>query len=168
MIIRTATAADAQGLAEIYNHAVENTVAILNETLVDAENRAAWVAQRQGDGFPVLVAEEDGRVIGYASYGPWRPFHGFRETVEHSVYVRDGQRGKGLGRQLMQALIDQAKSDGLHMMVAAVTAGNDASIRLHEALGFEVTARMPQVGQKFGDWLELIFLQLRLDDRPSP
>ena len=168
MIIRTATAADAQGLAEIYNHAVENTVAILNETLVDAENRATWVAQRQGDGFPVLVAEEDGQVIGYASYGPWRPFHGFRETVEHSVYVRDGQRGKGLGRQLMQALIDQAKADGLHMMVAAVTAGNDASIRLHEALGFEVTARMPQVGQKFGDWLELIFLQLRLDDRPSP
>lgn len=168
MIIRTATAADAQGLAEIYNHAVENTVAILNETLVDAENRAAWVAQRQGDGFPVLVAEEHGQVIGYASYGPWRPFHGFRETVEHSVYVRDGQRGKGLGRQLMQALIDQAKADGLHMMVAAVTAGNDASIRLHEALGFEVTARMPQVGQKFGEWLELIFLQLRLDDRPSP
>ena len=168
MIIRTATAADAQGLAEIYNHAVENTVAILNETLVDAENRAAWVAQRQNDGFPVLVAEEDGQVIGYASYGPWRPFHGFRETVEHSVYVRDGQRGKGLGRQLMQALIDQAKADGLHMMVAAVTAGNDASIRLHEALGFEVTARMPQVGQKFGEWLELIFLQLRLDERPSP
>lgn len=168
MIIRTATAADGQGLAEIYNHAVENTVAILNETLVDAENRAAWVAQRQGDGFPVLVAEEHGQVIGYASYGPWRPFHGFRETVEHSVYVRDGQRGKGLGRQLMQALIDQAKADGLHMMVAAVTAGNDASIRLHEALGFEVTARMPQVGQKFGEWLELIFLQLRLDDRPSP
>ncbi|MEC8042325.1 MAG: GNAT family N-acetyltransferase [Pseudomonadota bacterium] len=168
MIIRTATAADAQGLAEIYNHAVENTVAILNETLVDAENRATWVAQRQGDGFPVLVAEEDGQVIGYASYGPWRPFHGFRETVEHSVYVRDGQRGKGLGRQLMQALIDQARADGLHMMVAAVTAGNDASIRLHEALGFEVTARMPQVGQKFGEWLELIFLQLRLDDRPSP
>jgi len=168
MIIRTATAADAQGLAEIYNHAVENTVAILNETLVDAENRAAWVAQRQGDGFPVLVAEEHGQVIGYASYGPWRSFHGFRETVEHSVYVRDGQRGKGLGRQLMQALIDQAKADGLHMMVAAVTAGNDASIRLHEALGFEVTARMPQVGQKFGEWLELIFLQLRLDDRPSP
>ena len=168
MIIRTATAADAQGLAEIYNHAVENTVAILNETLVDAENRAAWVAQRLGDGFPVLVAEENGQVIGYASYGPWRPFHGFRETVEHSVYVRDGQRGKGLGRQLMQALIDQAKADGLHMMVAAVTAGNDASIRLHEALGFEVTARMPQVGQKFGEWLELIFLQLRLDERPSP
>lgn len=168
MIIRTATAADAQGLAEIYNHAVENTVAILNETLVDADNRAAWVAQRQGDGFPVLVAEEDGLILGYASYGPWRPFHGFRETVEHSVYVRAGQRGKGLGRKLMQALIEQAKADGLHMMVAAVTAGNDASIKLHENLGFQITARMPQVGQKFGDWLELIFLQLRLDDRPQP
>jgi len=168
MIIRTATAADAQGLAEIYNHAVENTVAILNETLVDADNRAAWVAQRQGDGFPVLVAEEDGLILGYASYGPWRHFHGFRETVEHSVYVRAGQRGKGLGRKLMQALIEQAKADGLHMMVAAVTAGNDASIKLHENLGFQITARMPQVGQKFGDWLELIFLQLRLDDRPQP
>lgn len=168
MIIRTATAADAQGLAEIYNHAVENTVAILNETLVDAENRAAWVAQRQDDDFPVLVAEEDGLILGYASYGPWRPFHGFRETVEHSVYVRAGQRGKGLGRKLMQALIDEARADGLHMMVAAVTAGNDASIKLHESLGFQITARMPQVGQKFGDWLELIFLQLRLDDRPQP
>jgi len=168
MIIRTATAADAQGLAEIYNHAVENTVAILNETLVDAENRASWVAQRQGDGFPVLVAEEDGLILGYASYGPWRPFHGFRETVEHSVYVRAGQRGKGLGRKLMQALIDEARANGLHMMVAAVTAGNDASIKLHESLGFQITARMPQVGQKFGDWLELIFLQLRLDDRPQP
>lgn len=168
MIIRTATAADAQGLAEIYNHAVENTVAILNETLVDADNRAAWAAQRQGDGFPVLVAEEDGIILGYASYGPWRPFHGFRETVEHSVYVRAGQRGKGLGRKLMQALIDAAKADGLHMMVAAVTAGNDASIKLHESLGFQITARMPQVGQKFGDWLELIFLQKRLDDRPQP
>lgn len=168
MIIRTATAADAQGLTEIYNHAVENTVAILNETLVDADNRAAWVAQRQDDGFPVLVAEEEGIILGYASYGPWRPFHGFRETVEHSVYVRAGQRGKGLGRKLMQALIEQAKADGLHMMVAAVTAGNDASIKLHESLGFQITARMPQVGQKFGEWLELIFLQLQLDDRTHP
>lgn len=168
MIIRPATAQDAKGLAEIYNHAVTHTVAILNDGLVDTANRAAWLERRIADGFPVFVAEDNGQVVGYASYGPWRPFDGFCETVEHSVYVRDGQQGKGLGRKLMSALIDAAKAQGLHVMVAAITAGNDASIALHTSLGFTETGRMPQVGQKFGDWLDLVFLQLQLDDRARP
>lgn len=168
MIIRPALPADAAALAEIYNHAVLNTVALLMNDTVDAANRAAWMEARQADGLPVLVAEEDGQVIGYASYGPWRPFHGFCDTVEHSVYVRHNLRGRGTGHQLLAALIDHARAAGLHVMIAAVTAGNDASIKLHERHGFEITARMPQVGQKFGQWLDLIFLQLRLDARDAP
>ncbi|MCG7492086.1 GNAT family N-acetyltransferase [Thalassobius sp. Cn5-15] len=168
MIIRPALPADAALIAEIYNHAVLNTVAILNNDTVDAANRAAWMEVRQADGLPVLVAESDGQVIGYASYGPWRPFDGFRETVEHSVYVRDGQRGRGVGRQLMQALINHARAKDLHIMVAGITAGNEASIKLHQSLGFQITAQMPEVGQKFGQWLDLIFLQLRLDPRDKP
>ena len=105
MLIRDASQADLGSLRDIYNDAVVNTTAIWNEVAIDLENRRAWLALRAQQGFPVLVAEEAGEVVGYASYGPWRAFDGFRETVEHSVYVRADQRGKGLGPLLMQALI---------------------------------------------------------------
>jgi len=167
-MIRTATPTDALAIADIYNHAVRETTAIWNDVTVDAANRATWMTDRQAAGFPVLVAERDGRVAGYASYGPWRAFDGYRQTVEHSVYVAPDMQGGGIGRALMDALISQARSDGLHVMVAGIEAGNTGSIRLHQALGFTQTGLMPQVGQKFGRWLDLAFLQLVLDDRPAP
>lgn len=168
MHLRDATPADAGPISEIYNHAVVNTTAIWNDVQVDAANRVAWMQTRQGDGFPVIVAEVDGQVAGYASYGPWRAFDGYRATVEHSVYVHPDRHGGGIGRTLMEALIARARSDGKHVMVAGIEAGNAASIHLHEKLGFQTVAQMPQVGQKFGRWLDLTFLQLVLDDRPAP
>ncbi|THD74661.1 N-acetyltransferase family protein [Thalassobius vesicularis] len=168
MHLRDATPADAGQIAEIYNHAVVNTTAIWNDVQVDAANRVAWMQTRQGDGFPVIVAEVDGQVAGYASYGPWRAFDGYRATVEHSVYVHPGRHGGGIGRTLMEALIARARADGKHVMVAGIEAGNAASIHLHEKLGFQTVAQMPQVGQKFERWLDLTFLQLVLDDRPAP
>ncbi|SDI14755.1 phosphinothricin acetyltransferase [Pseudomonas delhiensis] len=168
MHIRDAQPADLEALRDIYNDAVLNTTAIWNEVAIDLDNRRAWLELRAQQGFPVLVAEDAGQVLGYASYGPWRAFDGFRETVEHSVYVRADQRGKGVGPQLMQALIDRARAQGLHVMVAAIESGNAASIRLHERLGFAVTGQMPQVGQKFGRWLDLTFMQLTLDPRSAP
>lgn len=168
MLIRDAIPADLGALRDIYNDAVLNTTAIWNEVAIDLDNRRAWLELRAQQGFPVLVAEDAGEVVGYASYGPWRAFDGFRETVEHSVYVRADQRGKGVGPQLMQALIDRARAQGLHVMVAAIESGNAASIRLHERLGFTVTGQMPQVGQKFGRWLDLTFMQLILDGRDTP
>jgi phosphinothricin acetyltransferase len=167
-MIRNATPQDAEAIAAIYNHAVTATTAIWNETIVDAENRRAWLVGRIADGFPVLVAQQGEVVIGYASYGPWRAFEGFRETVEHSVYVAPDAQGAGIGRELMRALIRQAKDDGLHVMIAGIEAGNKGSIRLHQSLGFTQTGLMPQVGQKFGRWLDLVFMQLVLDDRPTP
>ncbi|NWL80622.1 GNAT family N-acetyltransferase [Pseudomonas taiwanensis] len=163
-VIRDAAEAELPGILAIYNDAVENTTAIWNETLVDLANRRAWLADRNAAGFPVLVAVNPaGEVLGYASYGPWRNFDGFRQTVEHSIYVRSDQRGQGLGPALMQALVERARAASLHVMVAAIESGNAASIRLHERLGFVTTGQMPQVGRKFDRWLDLTFMQLILE-----
>lgn len=166
-MIRTATPADAASIAAIYNHAVSNTTAIWNDDTVDADNRVAWMQARFAIRMPVLVWDQAG-VQGYASYGPWRAFDGYRQTVEHSVYVAPNAQGQGIGRALMEALIACARAEGLHVMVAGVDAQNAGSIALHERLGFKRTGLMPQVGQKFGRWLDLAFLQLVLDDRPAP
>ncbi|MBP2460398.1 MULTISPECIES: GNAT family N-acetyltransferase [unclassified Rhizobium] len=161
-LIRDATEADLPAILEIYNDAVANTTAIWNETLVDLANRRDWFAARQARGFPVLVADEDGVVKGYASYGDWRAFEGFRHTVEHSVYVHREARGEGIGRLLMRELITRAASNGIHVMIACVEAGNAASIRLHERLGFRLTGTFSEVGIKFGRWLDLVCMELRV------
>jgi len=161
-LIRDATEADLPAILEIYNDAVANTTAIWNETLVDLANRRDWFAARQARGFPVLVADEDGVVKGYASYGDWRAFEGFRHTVEHSVYVHREARGEGIGRLLMRELITRAASNGIHVMIACVEAGNAASIRLHERLGFRLTGTFSEVGIKFGRWLDLACMELRV------
>ena len=169
MIIRDAVPADIQAVTEIYNDAVQRTTSIWNETGVDVKNRLEWLSQRLAAGYPVLVAEGDaGDVLGYASFGDWRPFQGYRYTMEHSVYVRADQRGKGVGKALMVSLIDYARQCGKHVMVAAIEANNMGSVRLHEKLGFRQVGHLPQVGCKFGEWLDLVFMQLILDDRPVP
>ncbi len=169
MTIRDAGPADAPAIAAIYNDAVVNTTAIWNDHQVDAANRLAWLTERVGQGYPVLVAVDAlGGVVGYASFGDWRAWDGYRNTVEHSVYVRADQRGAGIGKALMLALIDRARAIGKHVMVAGIEAGNIGSIRLHEQLGFTQVGLLPQVGMKFGRWLDLTFLQLTLDARATP
>ncbi|HGY9627092.1 N-acetyltransferase family protein [Pseudomonas juntendi] len=166
--IREAQPEDIPGILDIYNDAVRNTLAIWNEAPVDLANRLAWFTARAEQGYPILVAVDDSGVLGYASFGDWRPFEGFRHTIEHSVYVRSDQRGRGLGLMLLEALIERARACGKHVMVAAIESGNAASIRLHERLGFVVTGQMPQVGVKFGRWLDLTFMQLMLDPGAEP
>ncbi|WP_278409023.1 GNAT family N-acetyltransferase [Pseudomonas rhodesiae] len=167
-MIRDATEKDLPAIRDIYNDAVRNTTAIWNEQPVDLANRLAWFNARQAQGYPILVAVENDEVTGYSSFGDWRPFEGFRYSVEHSVYVRSDQRGKGLGPRLMQVLIERARSAGKFVMVAAIESGNQASIRLHERLGFVTTGQMPQVGIKFGRWLDLTFMQLALNPGAEP
>ncbi|WP_248732280.1 GNAT family N-acetyltransferase [Pseudomonas sp. MWU13-2517] len=167
-MIRDATEQDLPAIRDIYNDAVRNTTAIWNEQPVDLANRLAWFTARQAQGYPVLVSIENDEVTGYASFGDWRPFEGFRYSVEHSVYVRSDQRGKGVGPRLMEALIERARTCGKHVMVAAIESGNQASIRLHERQGFITTGQMPQVGIKFGRWLDLTFMQLALNPGAEP
>lgn len=167
-VIREATTDDLPALLAIYNDAVLNTTAIWNERPVDLANRQAWFDARATQGYPILVAVDEAlQVLGYASFGDWRPFEGFCNTVEHSVYVRHDTRGQGLGPLLMQALIERAREVGKHVMVAAIESGNAASVRLHERLGFTITGQMPQVGCKFGRWLDLTFMQLILTPQRS-
>ena len=169
MQIRDAHAGDIEAILAIYNDAVSNTLAIWNEKTVDAANRAAWLSDRARAGYPVLVAiDAEDKVAGYASFGDWRPFEGFRHTVEHSVYVRADRRGAGVGKALMGELIARARGLGKHVMVAGIEAGNAGSIALHKQLGFEEVGLMRQVGTKFGAWLDLAFLQLQLDTRSDP
>lgn len=169
MPIRDAVEADIPSITEIYNHAVVNTTAIWNDTEVDIVNRNTWLADRVRLGYPVLVAiDEAGQVVGYASFGDWRAFDGYRHTVEHSVYVRVDQRGRGTGEKLMKALIERARDIGKHIMVAGIEAENLGSVRLHEKLGFEHVGHLKQVGTKFGKWLDLAFMQLTLDVGGAP
>lgn len=169
MHLRDAVPDDLAGITAIYNDAVANTTAIWNEKTVDVDNRARWLADRLAAGYPVLVAvEDDGTVLGYATFGDWRAFDGYRHTVEHSVYVAAGARGRGLGETLMRELLTRARLLGKHAMVAGIEAGNTASIRLHEKLGFAQVGLLPEVGCKFGRWLDLAFLQIILDDRRDP
>ncbi|MBN9984103.1 N-acetyltransferase [Rhizobium laguerreae] len=162
VLLRDATEADLSAIRDIYNHAVEHTTAIWNETLVDLENRQEWMRARKARGFPIIVAELSGKVAGYASYGDWRPFDGYRHTVEHSVYVDKDCRGAGIGRRLMRELIARAAAGNIHVMIAGIEAENVASIRLHEKLGFRIVGRFSEVGTKFGRWLDLTCMELRL------
>lgn len=167
MEIRDALASDAASIMEIYNDAVVNTTAIWNDITVDTPNRVSWMADRNKLGYPVLVVvNEHNQVLGYASFGDWRPHDGYKYTVEHSVYVHKEARGLGLGMRLMHALIERAQKIGKHVMVAAIEAGNQPSIELHKKLGFVEVGLMPEVGTKFGRWLDLAFLQLKLSEGP--
>lgn len=168
MTLRFARKEDCAAIAGIYNHAVVHTSAIWNDKTVDVDNRIAWFEARQQAGFPVLVSEENDQVTGYASFGDWRAFEGFRYTVEHSVYVHPQHQGKGLGRALLSQLIVVARRIGKHVMVASIESQNQASLHLHQQLGFAITAQMPQVGTKFGRWLDLTFMQLQLNERQYP
>ncbi|CAM5775169.1 L-methionine sulfoximine/L-methionine sulfone acetyltransferase [Labrys miyagiensis] len=162
MNIRPAVAADLPAILAIYNDAVLNTTAIWNWDTVDLANRRAWFDARASQGYPILVAGGPGEVLGYASYGDWRPFDGYRYTVEHSIYVAAAARGRGIGASLLDALIGEARKGGKHVMLGGIEAGNTASLALHRRFGFVETGRMPEVGQKFGKWLDLVFMQLRL------
>ena len=160
--LRDATENELSAIMEIYNDAVLTTTAIWNDTLVDLNNRMEWFAARKQRGFPVIVAVKDGVVAGYASYGDWRAFDGYRHTREHSVYVHKDARGSGIGKLLMQAVIEHATGNDVHVLIGAIEAENTASIRLHESLGFRVVGRFSEVGTKFGRWLDLTCMELKL------
>jgi L-amino acid N-acyltransferase len=162
VIVRPAAEADLPAILAIYNDAVAKTTAIWNDGFADLDNRRQWYEGRRRSRYPVLVATLDDAVIGYASFGDFRAFDGYRFTVENSVYVAETARRRGAASALLVALIERARALGKHVMVAGIAGENDVSIRLHAKHGFVETARMPEVGFKFGRWLDLVFMQLRL------
>ena len=157
--IEAAAPADVPAIAAILNDAILNSVTAWREAPMSEAEMTAWFEERSRD-FAVLVArDEGGDVLGYASYGAFRAYSGYRHTVEHSVYVRQGARRNGAGNALLVRLVERARTQGLHVMVGALEAGNQTSLRLHEGQGFVETGRMPEVGSKFERWLTLVFMQ---------
>ncbi|MEN9569921.1 MAG: hypothetical protein RL172_1152 [Bacteroidota bacterium] len=160
--IRLATQNDLPAMLEIYNDIIVNTTAVWHYEPHTLDMRTEWFLQRQAQGFPVWVAMEGNSMQGFSSYGPFRPWPGYSKTVENSVYVAAGSRGKGVAKLLMPPLIQAAKQQGLHAIVAGIDADNTASIALHQKFGFEEVAHFKEVGWKFNRWLDLKFLQLLL------
>ena len=154
--------ADLPGILAIYNDVIATSTAVYSETPVTLEDRQAWFRARTAQHYPVLVARDDSGVVGYATFGDFRAWPGYRFTVEHSVHVRADRRGHGIGSRLVDALIPRARMLGKHVMIGGIDADNAASIRMHERLGFERTAHMKEVGRKFDRWLDLVFMQRTL------
>lgn len=163
-MIRDATPADVHAITDIYNAIIPTTTIAWTEHLQTPEQRGDWFAKQQQDGFPVLVAT-DGQtddVIGFASYSHFRGagvWPGYRFTVEHTIHISERSWGQGVGRCLMTALIDRARSAGMHVMVGALDGDNSSSLSFHQRLGFVQVGRMPEVGFKFGRRLDLVLVQ---------
>jgi len=160
MHIRPATRDDLPGILEIYNDAVLNTTATYDYEPRTLEQRAQWFEERQRDGYPIFVAvNEAGRVVGWSALNPFHARKGYQFTSENSVYVAADMRGRGLGKLLLAPLIEGAKQRGLHAIIAAIDADNEASIRLHAAFGFEKVGHFKQTGYKFNRWLDVVYME---------
>ncbi len=166
-LVRPAARADVPAMLEIYNHAVLHTTASYDLEPVPLLTRLEWFDRKEEAGWPVLVIEDGPEVVGWATYGSFREKPGYAGTVEHSVYIREGLRGRGLGRTLMTALIEEARAAGFHIMVGGVDAANTDSLAFHASLGFVQVALFRQVGRKFGRWLDLAFVQQLLGDEKT-
>jgi L-amino acid N-acyltransferase len=143
----------------IYNEVIRNTTAVYSDEEVTLENRERWFDAKGAQGFPVLVATDSSGVVGFGTFGEFRAWPCYRASVEHSVHVRADFRRRGVGRALVEALIDAAAAMQKHVMIAGIDAENVNSISLHESLGFEVVGHFREVGRKFGRWLDLKFMQ---------
>ena len=158
-MIRPATEADLPAIAAIHNRAIAETAISWLWEPIPLPEREAWFAEQQRADRPVLVADVEGAVAGWASYGPFRAYHGYRDTMEHSVYLDAAAHRRGLGRALMERLLEEARRRGVHVMVAAIALPNEASVGLHMALGFAEVGVMPEVGLKFGQYRDLCLMQ---------
>jgi L-amino acid N-acyltransferase YncA len=160
--LRPAVSSDLPQLLDIYNDIILNTTAVWQYEPQTMEMRAEWFESRRQQGFPVFVAEENGIILGFSSFGPFRAWAAYKHTVENSVYVAAVARGRGVGKLLMPPIIEAAKQLSIHAMVAGIEAENEASINLHKQFGFVEVAHFKEVGWKFDRWMDLKFLELVL------
>jgi L-amino acid N-acyltransferase len=165
LMIRAARETDLPGILAIYNDVIASSTAIYSIEPSTLQERATWLATRTERGFPVIVAEVEHQVAGFASFGEFRGvWPGYRHSVEHSVHVSSDWRGRGIGTRLTSALFPLATAMGKHVMIGGIDADNEISLRMHERLGFQRVAHLHEVGRKFGRWLDLVLVQRYLDE----
>ena len=155
-------------ILDIFNEAIAHSTALYEYQLRTAGNIRTWFAQKEAGGFPVIGAEQAGVLVGFASYGSFRARAAYKYTVEHSVYVHQDHRGRGIGTTLMRELIAAAREQQYHVLIGGIDVSNASSAALHERLGFTCTGTLHQVAFKFGRWLDLSFYELILDTPAMP
>jgi L-amino acid N-acyltransferase YncA len=165
ILFREAEERDLQGILAIMNEVILNTTSIYDYSPRDLAYVSDWFIKKQRDKMPVLVAEANQQIVGYGSYGIFRAWDAYQFCVEHSIYVHKDYQDHGIGKELMKRLIERARKDGFHTMVAGIDALNVKSCKFHEKLGFFEVGRFREVGYKFDRWLDLIFMQLMLKDK---
>jgi L-amino acid N-acyltransferase YncA len=163
MQIRDATESDFGQITEIYNDIVLHSTATWNDRPATVEERIAWWQGRVRQGYPVLVAADQDRIAGFATFGDFRSWPGYRFTVEVTIYIHAGHRGQGIGARLLAELTARAQALGKHSMIAAVDSENSGSLRFLERHGFQRVGYIPEAGFKFGRFLDLVLLQCRIN-----
>lgn len=161
--IRDATAADIPQIQQIYAHHVLASTATFEDTPPTVEEMARRLDDIQSQGLPWLVAEHEGRILGYCYAAPYRPRPAYRYTIEDSVYLADGESGKGIGRTLLATLIERCEQGPWRQMIAVIAGTqNQSSIALHRNLGFAHVGTQPETGYKFSQWIDVVFMQRAL------
>ena len=159
MLIRDAVESDLPTITKIFNSVIEKSNSVYREEPVLESERLSWFRDKREHGFPIIVVEEEGKVLGYGGYGTFRPAQGYRLTVEHTIHIHEDHRGKGLGKTILAELISRATEAGFHVMLGAIDSGNEGSIKLHEKFGFSECARIKEVAIKHGQYLDLVFVE---------
>lgn len=161
MIVRLATEKDVPAITEIYNEAIKTTVATFDTETKTVENRMIWFSQHS-EKLPVWVCEDNGTVIGWASISLWSDRCAYSGTIENSVYIFQKYRGKGAGKALMEVLMKFVRANHYRTVLARISDGNEASIKLHQKYGFESIGTMRSVGFKFDRWIDVNLMQILL------
>ncbi len=152
-----------EAILAILNEAIVTSTALYDDDPRTMESMREWFAIKAAKNFPVLgLVTETGQFAAFSTYGTFRSLSGYRYTVEHSVYVHPDYRGRGYGERMMLAVIEEAKERGMHVMVGVIDASNQASVTLHEKLGFTHGGTLREIGYKFDRWLDVVFYQLVL------
>lgn len=157
--IRLATTEDIPFITDVYNDAIINTTATFDTEVKSIEDRIIWF-KNHDERHPILIAEEDDKLCGWASLTQWSDRCAYNETAEVSVYVHKNHRGKGIGKALLDILILKGKSKGLHYLLSRIASGNEASIHLHTIFGFRYIGIMKEVGFKFGNYVDVHLMEL--------
>jgi L-amino acid N-acyltransferase YncA len=156
--VRLATPDDAEPMREIYNLEVLESTVTFDLVPRSLEEQRAWLTSHAG-AHPAVVADENGEVVGFGSLSAYRDRPAYATTVEDSVYVRRDRQGQGIGRLVLEALVELARQHGFHAVIARIVGGHEASIALHRTCGFELVGVEKEVGRKFGRWLDVVELQ---------
>ena len=160
--IRDAVIGDLPGITDIYNEAIRKTVTTFDTTTKTADEQEEWFMEH-GKTNPIVVAEESGKIVGWAALSEWSDRCAYSDAAEISVYVKKEDQGKGIGRRLMKVILEKGRKAGLHTVIARIAEGNEISVHLHQSMGFKHIGIMKEVGKKFGRLLDVHLMQKLYD-----